>query len=87
MRVRERHHVQPLDAARPQIGRHDFLAHVDARAISAHPLRAGQSAAVDQHRAAVGKRDEDRVALADVENVHFELSVVERWSERMRDNQ
>ena len=57
-----------------RIGRDHVLADVDARARAADVVASRQAAAVHQHRAAVGKGHENRVALAHVEDRDFQTA-------------
>src|SRR5271156_5833256 len=83
MRVRQRHHVQPFDPPRPQIRRHDFLAHARPRPEAAHYFGSSLSAAVHQHRPPIRKGDEYRITLAHIQHAHLEFSAIQRRSERM----
>src|SRR5579862_9077693 len=83
MCVRKRHHVEALDSARPEIWRHHLLAHVEPRTLTADPFRPGLSSAVNQHRTAIRKCSEYRVALPHIENAHFEFSPIQGWREGM----
>ncbi len=65
-----RHHVEPHGAAVPEIGRHHALAHVEARA-TARP-------AVHEEPGPLRHLDEDRVALAHIEEGDAEAAVARR---------
>ena len=67
VRMRDRHHVEPRGAAVPEKGRHHALAHVEARA-AARP-------AVHEEPGSLRHLDEDRVALADVEEGDAQAAV------------
>jgi len=83
VRVGERDDVEALEAAGPEVGRDDFFADVGASAIAAGPRGAGEAAAVDEHSAAIGEGGEDRVTLADIEDVDGELAALKRRPEGM----
>src|SRR5277367_1089988 len=78
MRVRQRHHVEPLNPPRPQIGRHHFLPHVRPRPESAHHFRPSLPAAIYQHRAPIRERHENRIALPHVQHTHLKFSAIKR---------
>src|SRR5208282_3986989 len=83
MRMRERHHIEPLDSARPKVRRDNFLADIDPRAVTANPLRAGLATAVNEHRTSIGEGREYRVALSNVEHGHLEFPAIKCRRERM----
>ena len=60
--MRDGNGVQSSNAAAPQIGRDDFLAHIEVRTASA-----SHTAGIEQERLALGCDDEQRVALAYVD--------------------
>src|SRR5580704_14600089 len=83
MRMREHHHIQMLDSARPEIRRHHLLAHVEPRTLTADPFRSRLPAAVNQHRSAIRKRSEYRVALSHIKHAYFQLAAIQHRRERM----
>src|SRR5579862_7693999 len=83
MRMGERHHIQMLDSTRPEIRRHHLLAHVEPRTLTADPLRSRLPPPVNQHRSAIRKHSEDRVALSHIKHAYFKLAAIQHRRERM----
>ncbi len=63
--------VEVRDAAAPQIGRDHVFAHVDLR-LALHVRHAGKATGVDKHGLAVGKHDQQAIALADVDGRYLQ---------------
>src|SRR5262245_49178161 len=81
MRVRYRHHVEMTDSAIPQVGSHHVLA--DIQIPAGGPSECGCPAAIEKHRFAVRKYDEEAIALTHVDGSKFEFTGVERGRKRM----
>ena len=62
-------HIERADTASPEVGSHHVFARVEAAAGLASV--AGEAAAIHEHALAVGERDEDAIALADVDDGHL----------------
>ena len=63
--MRKRHDVQTADRAAPEVGRHHILTDIQLRLGAT--AECGDAAAIHQHQLPVGKRDENRVALAHID--------------------
>src|ERR1700722_8602296 len=83
MRVREGDHIEALDSARPEIRPHPLLAPVEPGTLTADPFRSWLPAAVNQHRPAIRKRGEYRVALPNIEHAHLQLAAIQHGGEGM----
>src|SRR3984957_11302339 len=77
MRVREGDHIEALDSARPEIRPHPLLAPVEPGTLTTDPFRSWLPATVNQHRPAIRKRGEYRVALPNIEHAHFQLAAIQ----------
>ena len=84
MRVRHGDDVETLDGSRPQVGRYDILADIDARLFGASERR--DAAGVDQHQRALREADEQAVALADVDGAQLEFAAFDNGREGMDDD-
>ena len=69
--MRQGHDVDSPDAAFPQIRRDHILADVELGRRT--PAESRDSATVHQHPFAIGKDDQDAVALADVDDAHLQF--------------
>ena len=81
MRVGEGDDVETAELARPEVGRNHLFANVEggvfraeARGVLRVGSRSGWPARVDEHGAAGGRDNQQRVALADVDGGNFKLA-------------
>ena len=81
MGVRHDDDVEMLDGARPEVGRDDVFADIEARFARAAEGR--DSAGIDQHQRPLREADEQAVALADIDRAEFELAVFDYGREGM----
>src|SRR5712672_1054943 len=65
-------HIQFLEASRPQVGRKCLFSRIDA-AIALSSKTAERPAAIDQQCFTMGRHDEERIALSNVEYAHLQL--------------
>src|SRR6266850_1579575 len=72
MPVSKSDHIQFLEASRPQVGRNCLFSRIDA-AIALSSKTAERPAAIDQQCFAMGRDDEKRIALSNVEYAHLQL--------------
>ena len=83
----ERDDINAFQAPTPKIGRDHVFANVDAGAVAVNVRAARQSAAVHQHRPAVGKSHENGIALPDIENGNLEAAARQAGRKGMRGDQ
>jgi hypothetical protein len=71
--MRKRYHVQAADRAAPEVGRYYIFTDIQLRLGS--PAERGDAAAIHQHQLAVGKYDENGVALSHIDRRDLQHSL------------
>src|SRR5437899_8141266 len=84
--MRQRHNVQLLKSPRPQIRRHGLFAWIDAIVFFVTGKTSECAAPINQKCFAARRYHKKRVALANIEDRHFQLSLCPLLSEGINCN-